>query len=118
MKNKREIGNEGEDLAVEFLEKKGYEIIERNYRYGRGEIDIIAKDDDVLVFVEVKLRKNLEFGPPEAAFTAAKQKQVRRVAELYLGEHEIKDTVCRMDAVAIQMLFGKVKYINHMENAF
>ncbi len=75
---KKETGDRGEDLAVELLLKSNFEIIERNYRYGHGEIDVIAKDKDVLVFVEVKTRKNLEFGPPELAITKNKQRQIQK----------------------------------------
>ena len=116
----KKLGDEGEEMAAEFLLSKGYEIIERNYRFGKGEIDIIAMDPDnkFLVFVEVKSRKNLEFGEPEYAITKNKIKQVRRIAEAYLYEKEIKDADCRFDVIAI-LLRSKIKpIINHYENAF
>jgi putative endonuclease len=82
----KELAAKGEELAAKILKEKGYEIIERNYRYGHGEIDIIAIDpgDGYTVFVEVKTRKNLEYGEPEYAITKTKQKQIRKIAELYL----------------------------------
>lgn len=114
----KKSGDEGEDLAAGILTEKNYEIIERNYRYGHGEIDIIAIDGDTLVFVEVKTRKNLEYGMPEYAVTKTKQKQIRKIAESYLYEKNITDTDCRMDVVAILIQKDKKPYINHLINAF
>jgi putative endonuclease len=111
-------GQRGEDLACDLLVKKGYQIVERNYTYGKGELDIIAKDGDVLVFVEVKSRYNLEFGPPELGITKRKQLQVRKVAEAYLHEKDIIDTDCRIDVVAILFRGKEPPKINHILNAF
>ncbi len=116
--NNRKTGSKGEDIACEFLKNLGYEIVERNYQYGHGEIDIIAKDTDTLVFVEVKFRKNLEYGPPETAVTKTKQKQIRKVAEAYIYEKEIKNTFCRIDVIAILQFPGAKPEINHYINAF
>ena len=116
--NKKQFGNKGEQLAAKFLADKGFEIIEQNYRYGKGEIDIIAKDSDTLVFVEVKTRKNLEFGPPELAITKGKQSQIKKIANAYLYEKKIKDIDCRIDVVAILMLKESKPVINHIVNAF
>lgn len=117
--NKREFGSKGEELAINFLTKLGYEIIEQNYHFGHGEIDIIAKDikKNHLVFVEVKSRKNDEFGPPELAVTPSKQRQLRKIASAYLYEKEISDIDCRMDVIAIEFQH-KPPLINHIENAF
>jgi putative endonuclease len=116
--NKRETGNKGEDIACDFLTKHGFEIIERNYQYGHGEIDVVARDKDILVFVEVKYRKSLEYGPPELAITKGKQKQIRKVAEAYLYEKNIKDKSCRIDVIAIVHTSGQKPEINHIINAF
>jgi putative endonuclease len=116
----KKVGDEGEETAVEYLSSKGYEIIERNYRYGKGEIDIIAKDPEknFLVFVEVKSRKNLEYGEPEYAITKNKIRQVKKMAEAYLYENEISEIDCRFDVVAV-LFRSKIKpLINHYENAF
>ena len=117
MLNKRQRGNAGEDLAVDFLAKKGYRILERNYRFERGEIDIIAEDDDMLVFVEVKARRSKEYGAPEDAVTAGKQDQIRKTADGYLFEKNIDDRSCRFDIVAID-LGMKEPGIRHIEDAF
>ena len=116
----KQFGDEGEQIAVELLKKKGYEIIERNYRYGKGEIDIIAKDPETnfTVFIEVKSRKNLEFGDPIYAVTNNKIKQIKRMAELYLYDKEINEIDCRFDVITV-LLRGKQKpVIEHYINAF
>jgi putative endonuclease len=115
--NKRTEGEKGEDLAVAYLEKKGYRILERNYRYERGEIDIVAEDNGALVFVEVKARRSKTFGEPEEAVTESKQRQIKNVAEGYLFEHNIDDRECRFDVVAIDYE-GNRTVIRHLENAF
>jgi putative endonuclease len=116
--NKRITGNKGEDLACSYLEEIGLEIIERNYQFGHGEIDIIAKDGNTLVFIEVKYRKNFSFGPPELAVPKHKQQQVRKVAETYLWEKNISNQSCRIDVIAITQLKGKTPEISHIKNAF
>jgi len=116
--NKRSTGSKGEQIACEFLTKLGYKIIERNYHYGHGEIDIVAKDGEIIVFVEVKYRKSLEYGQPETAITKGKQKQIRKIAEAYIYERDIKDTSCRIDVVAILQLPKQKPEINHYINAF
>ncbi len=117
-KDKKHTGDRGEDIAVDFLVNNNLDIIERNYRYGHGEIDIIAKDGETLVFIEVKTRKNLEFGDPICAVTKNKQKQIRKIAEAYLYEKNISDMDCRMDVVAILIKKNLPPEINHIENAF
>lgn len=116
--NKKKFGDRGEDLAADFLKQNGFDVIKRNYRFGHGEIDIIAKHKEVLVFIEVKTRKNLEFGPPELAVTKNKQRQIRKIAEAYLVENEITDLDCRLDVIAILIKKNLPPEINHIENAF
>ncbi|MCX6149194.1 MAG: YraN family protein [Ignavibacteriales bacterium] len=113
------VGNEGEDLACDFLLKKGFKIIERNYRYGKtGEIDIIAKDGETLVFAEVKYRKNLEFGEPEYGITKNKMNQLRKLANTYLFDKNINEVTCRFDVVAILELTKGKPVINYYADAF
>jgi len=73
---KKELGNKGEELAIRFLKKNGYRIIGRNYACKMGEMDIIAKEKDILVFIEVKTRTSATFGPPQLAVNPRKQSQM------------------------------------------
>lgn len=116
--NKKISGKRGEDIAVRYLEENGYEIIDRNYQFGHGEIDIIARNEDVLVFVEVKYRRSLEYGRPESSITKSKQRQIRKIAEAYLWENEIEDHECRIDVIAIVHYPNKPPEITHYKNAF
>ena len=112
------LGKMGEQIARGFLVEQGFTILETNYRYGKnGEIDIVARDGEYLVFCEVKTRSNDQFGPPENAITPRKQQQVRRVAKAYLFEHEIRNQACRFDVVAIRLQKGAAQ-IELYRNAF
>ncbi len=115
--NTRTKGVEGEELAAEFLEREGYQIIERNYRFDRGEIDLVARDGNELVFIEVKARHSGSFGTPEEAVTLSKELQMKKVAEGYLGEHRLEEQACRFDVVAITFERGKPS-IRLIRNAF
>ena len=95
------FGSRGEELACSELERLGYAILERRYRCRLGEIDIIARDGDVTVFVEVKARESGEFGGGAAAVTPAKQRTVARVAMDYIARHRLVDRPCRFDVVVV-----------------
>jgi putative endonuclease len=110
------LGKKGEDIAVRFLTAKGYRIIERNWRTGRDEIDIIAYDGNILVIVEVKTRSTDFFGEPEEAVTERKQKFLVRAAEEYVNRKEI-DSEIRFDIISIIIEQGK-ETIRHIEEAF
>jgi len=90
-KSYRNKGKIGEEVALNFLKQNGYEILEQNYYYNHGEIDIIAKDGAVLVFLEVKSRRSTRFGEPEESVTPKKQELLRRTAEGYVTEKNIPD---------------------------
>jgi len=117
----KSLGDKGEDIAVELLTNKGFEIIERKYRYSnKGEIDIIAKDPATgyLVFVEVKARYNLEYGEPEYAITKNKIRQIRKMALAYLYDKNINEIECRFDVVTVLLPDNLPPVINHIINAF
>jgi putative endonuclease len=116
----KQFGDEGEDIASDYLLKKGYEIVERNYRFGKGEIDIVAKDPETnfTVFIEVKSKKNLEFGDPVYSVTKNKMKQIKRIAELYLYDKEIASIDCRFDVVTVLLRGNQKPIIEHYVNAF
>lgn len=115
-------GRIGEERAVEFLEKQGYQIIERNFKKRYGEIDIICLDflsdkEPVLVFVEVKARYTYEYGHPEEAVTLRKIKNLLRSAESYKLLHPELPKLMRIDVVSIELSEeGKVKSIKQIKN--
>ena len=90
-----------EDAAAEFLRRRGYKIAQRNFTTRLGEIDIVAVDEGLVVFVEVKSRVSSEYGPPEMAVDGRKQAKLRRIAQLFLERHKLLDTPCRFDVVAL-----------------
>jgi len=110
-------GREGEILAAIYLEKNGYHIIETNFRCAIGEIDIIAREKDELVFLEVKTRTSKELGFPEQAVGIKKQKKMSQLALWYLQNKSIKDTASRFDVLAITMS-PKGNEIKLIKNAF
>ena len=102
MVNRRQqFGKKGESLAVAHLKKHGYRIIVQNYRTGLGEIDIIAKDKGILVFIEVKARRSFRFGNPKAAITPQKQRKISMVALSYLKATKQESVKARFDVVAV-----------------
>ncbi|MBU1031899.1 YraN family protein [Patescibacteria group bacterium] len=112
----RQTGYFAENLAVEALKKKDYQILETNFGSRFGEIDIIAKDKDTLVFVEVKAKKGLDYGSPEEMISRHKLKRVQNMAAVYMkGE----DKSCRIDVVAI-VLSGENELLRltHYENVY
>ncbi|MBM4168590.1 MAG: YraN family protein [Ignavibacteria bacterium] len=114
---RKQRGNRGEDLALDYLRSRGYHVLARNYRFERGEIDLIAEDGEVIVFVEVKTRRSMKYGQPEHSVTLRKQNQIRKVAEGYLHEHEMRNRPCRFDVLAITMTYHDPTII-HYRNAF
>ena len=101
MIDKQSRGKKGEDLAVSYLQSLGYRILERNFKKRYGEIDIIALDKEVLVFVEVKTRWSEKFGPPEEAVTPWKLKSIIKTAKYYKLLHPELPSAMRIDVVAI-----------------
>ncbi len=113
----RRYGPKGEDLAAEHLQRQGYRILERNYRTRLGEIDIVARHKDTLVFVEVKTRRSDRFGHPKLAVTPAKQRRISMVALAWLKAHKAFGQSARFDVVAIQLAAGR-PIIEVIPNAF
>ncbi|CAN5521152.1 YraN family protein [soil metagenome] len=115
--NTRRTGDMGEEIALDLLSGMGYELVERNYRTRYGEIDLILRDGETLVFVEVKLRHGTEHGDPLESVTPRKQGQVRAIAEQYLQEVEPEYEEMRFDVVGI-LISGGRPTITHLEDAF
>jgi len=105
--NSRSWGAECEELALQYLQGKGYRLIKKNFRFGRaGEIDLIMRDGDAYVFVEVKARRSDQFGPPEDAVTTSKRKQIIRIAYGFAHVMKLTDYEARFDVVALDYTTG------------
>jgi putative endonuclease len=114
----RAFGKQGEAEAVRFLQRRGYRIVDRNVRLRRGEIDLIAYDGDVLVFIEVKARRSTRFGGTPWAVDSRKQERLSRLAVQYLARRRMPDCLCRFDLVLIQGATDRGTEIELIQNAF
>lgn len=115
MKHNQRIGKWGEELAAEYLTQRGYEIIARNARTPYGEIDIVAKQGDGLIFVEVKTRTSNKMGLPEESITARKRQHMIAAGEHYAAEHEIDHW--QIDVISLEGRPGSTPKITYFENA-
>ena len=113
--NKKEIGNRYEKIVERFLEKNGYQILESNYRNFIGEIDIISKFENCIVFIEVKSRKTKKYGLPRESVTKKKIDKIRKCSLIYLRDNNIYDNPLSFDVVEVYI---NEKKINHIKNAF
>ncbi len=115
---RRDTGILGEKLAGDFLKKRGYRIYETNYRCPEGEVDIVARHKDSLVFIEVRSKRSLEFGSPEESITPTKMERLRAVAAHYRQTHNNLPPLWRIDVVAVEIdRKGKPLRIELIENA-
>ncbi len=115
---RQDLGRWGEGQAAEYLSQRGYLILERNVRTPYGELDLVARQEAVLVFVEVKTRSSTAFGLPEAAVTPHKQAHLLAAAQAYLQAHPDLDGDWRVDVIAVQRRSGgAAPEITHFENA-
>lgn len=108
--NNKELGDFGETQACWLLKKKGYHIVEKNWRCPVGEIDIIARRGRMLAFVEVKTRRSLKYGDPKEAVTSKKRQRIKNAAWYYMASHQMQSYDMRCDVIEI--------YMNHLESAF
>ena len=109
----------GESLAAAHFKARGCEILARNYRARRGEIDLIVRDGQFIVFVEVKTRRSRKFGLPQAAVTRQKQRQISKIAVVYLQREKLWDAPCRFDVIGIHLSYrAELLRLEHIENAF
>ena len=117
--NKKELGRLGEDMAASYLERHGYKILERNFTNRIGEIDIIARNNNVLCFIEVKTRADDRLGRPEEAISKTKQRKISQMVLCYLKMHGIYEGDFRFDVVAVMLdEITNAKKINIIKNAF
>lgn len=110
----QKLGKEGEDYTTQYLIEKGYTIIQRNFTCKQGEIDIIAKDKDEYVFIEVKTRQNFNYGMPCEAVTKRKQKNILNATKYYLYSHKLENNYVRFDVIEILKRKNKF-YLNHIK---
>lgn len=116
MAQHNELGKKGEQLAVDFLIENNYDIVERNYRFDKAEVDIIAKKDDILAIVEVKTRSSLDFGNPQDFVKPKQIKNLVKAVDEYITENNL-DAEVRFDIIAIVKQKNDYE-IEHLENAF
>jgi putative endonuclease len=115
---RRQLGREGESRAERFLRSRGYRIVARNVRTPSGELDLIAEDGAVLVFVEVKARQTDAFGGVLYAVDRRKQARIIKQAAQYLARHRVRGRLCRFDVVLLQSSTGPDSAIELIQNAF
>lgn len=118
LNSRQRLGQIGEATVAKYLKNNGYKILIQNYRCKLGEIDIIARDGSVLVFIEVKTRSGLNYGSPAAAVDARKQRQISRTAQCYMAEQRIFDSPARFDVVSVLCDNTSHQNIDHISNAF
>jgi putative endonuclease len=115
---RRRLGQWGEKVAAIHLESQGLAILERNWRCRGGEIDLVARDGETIVFVEVKTRRGRDFGAPEEALTPHKAQKLMQLGEIYMAEHDLDDVDWRIDLVAVELDGGgKLLRCDHIPNA-
>lgn len=114
----KDFGRSAEALAEDWLRKKGYRILERNLRIGRGELDLVAQDHRTLVFVEVKGRRTERFGGTSYAVTPYKQRQLIKLALAYLAQKNLTGIPCRFDVILVTDSGNRSTQITHLEHAF
>jgi putative endonuclease len=113
-----ELGKRGEEAAACFLERREYEILDRNWKCIAGEADIVALQDDTLCFIEVKTRKDAQKGFPSEAVDMRKRSRYERIAACYLKDHDYADVRVRFDVIAILVLGEGRAFLRHHLNAF
>jgi putative endonuclease len=111
--NNKEKGAAAEEAAAEYLSARGCRVLTRNYRTALGEIDLIAEQEDLLIFVEVRSRREISRGLPQETVNRAKQQKIRRVATQYLKHHQAMERFCRFDVVGI--LLGRQNQVESVE---
>ena len=111
---KKELGNIGEQIAIKYLEKQNYKILKRNFYCKQGEIDIIVKDKQEIVFIEVKTRSNINFGQPSEAVNKIKQKHMYKAAQYFLYKTNCINNFSRFDVIEVLIKNGKFN-VNHIK---
>ena len=114
---KKELGKLGEDIATHYLKQNGYIILDRNFECRQGELDIVAKDREEIVFIEVKTRTSAKFGIPSEAVNKIKQKHMLQTIKYYLFNRNLSEEFIRIDVIEVYVA-GTVYKVNHIKQAF
>ncbi len=119
-RQKKLLGKKGEDIALNYLTEKGYELVARNYRFSRyGELDLVMRDGKYLVFIEVRTKKNKLYGSPLETIDYDKRRQIEKMAQLFLVKEKLsQETFCRFDAIGIILSDNNEPEIEHIQDAF
>lgn len=113
-----ELGKIGEEKAVSFLESRNYVVLDRNYRFLRAEVDIVASTDREIIFVEVKTRRTKTYGEPEESVNDKKKRQLLKVADAWLHERRMEGAPVRFDVITVMHPDEVKEHIHHIEGAF
>lgn len=117
-RGRQRLGRRAEELVAGYLSQRGWQVLQRNYRCRWGEVDLVARDGDCLVFVEVRAKRGDAFGTPLESITAKKMARLRSTAETYLQENGLADRSWRIDVAALELTRqGGVRWIEVLENA-
>jgi len=111
------LGAFGESAAIGYLQRQGYVLLARNWRCSLGEIDLVARQGDQVVFIEVRTRRSDRQGPPEASLSPAKRKRLAALAYQYVAEYDYEDRAWRIDLIAIDVRNGRVSRLEHIRDA-
>lgn len=114
----KQLGAKSEDRAAQLLMEKGMKILARNFRCPLGEIDLVAQDGPTLVFVEVKSRRSLDFGPASLAVNWRKQKKLAQLAQFFIKQNKLFNVPCRFDVISIHYPEPGKPILDHIPNAF
>ena len=118
-KYNKDIGSYGENLAIDYLVKKNYNLLAKNFRNRHGEIDLIFKESDTIIFIEVKSRYSYHFGLPRESVTYFKQKQIIYISNYFLYKYKLLNHNCRFDVIEINFHIDSSKYeLNFLKDAF
>lgn len=117
MRSGKTLGDRGERIAADFLSRRGYDIVERKFRYARAEIDLIARKDNLIVFCEVKTRRSNAFGTGEEAVDVKKQSRIKKAAEGYISVKRLESYEFRFDVVVVDIRSGSTS-VRLIEDAF
>jgi putative endonuclease len=112
------LGDRGERMAAEHLERAGWTVLARNFRVGHREVDLVARRGEVVAFIEVKTRAGLGYGHPLEAITLRKRREIQQVAQVWVERHGKPADVYRYDAVAVLIVDGGSPIIEHVEDAW